>query len=198
MLKFASNELFIASMKPSKGSIYWIASPLDINSSNFIQSSLVVPIFYNFGKNSLKIAQPYYSIQPETVVEIGVQIGKDQVLSISNEEIEFIPLQEIAQNKVTITIENKNLKSGFYTIKNGDTPLKHIAFNYNRNESDLNYTSLEPLTASNENITIASSIGNLFDEYYSEQKINWLFKWFLAFSILFLLIEMLILKYFKT
>mgnify|MGYP000182441634 FL=1 len=89
------------------------------------------------------------------------------------------------------------LKSGFYNIKNGNETLQTIAFNYNRNESHLSYSDIEQLIKNNNNVSISSSIDNVFNKIYNQQKINWLFKWFLAFSILFLLIEMLLLKYFK-
>ena len=109
----------------------------------------------------------------------------------------FWSLQEISQNKVSITLPNNDLQSGFYFIKNGKEIIKTIALNYSRNESLLNYATEEMITNSYNSVTIASTIDHLFDEIYQQQKINWLFKWFLAFSVLFLLIEMLLLKYFK-
>ena len=121
----------------------------------------------------------------------------DNVLKISNEQSEFIPQQVISTNKVKLTIDGTNLKSGFYTIKNNQNNIKTIAFNYNKEESDLTYMDLDPLVKNNKNVSIATSIDSFFDEIYSQQKINWLFKWFLAFSVLFLFIEMLLLKYFK-
>ncbi|MBP8792358.1 MAG: BatA domain-containing protein [Lutibacter sp.] len=197
ILSYASNEAFISSMKLNNSNFYWVAAALQTENSNFTNSSLIVPVFYNFAKQSLKTAQSYYPIQPETSVEIGVQIGKDNVLSIQNNEKEFIPLQEISQNKVSITLPNNDLQSGFYFIKNGKEIIKTIALNYSRNESLLNYATEEMITNSDNSVTIASTIDHLFDEIYQQQKINWLFKWFLAFSVLFLLIEMLLLKYFK-
>ncbi|MBI9041211.1 BatA domain-containing protein [Lutibacter sp.] len=194
ILKLDSNEPFITSIN---GSLYWIASPLNKETSNFTQSSLIVPIFYNFAKNSLRSAELYYTIQTENTIEILTTIEKDNVLKIASETSEFIPLQEISQNKVTLKMDSANLKSGFYTVKTNTNTIKTIAFNYNREESNLNYLELEPLIKNAENVSISSNLDNFFDEIYNDQKINWLFKWFLAFSVLFLLIEMLLLKYFK-
>ena len=139
----------------------------------------------------------YYTITPETTIDIKASLNKDAILKVSNGTTEFIPLQQVAQNKVTITIENTILKSGLYTIYSKEKTLKTVAFNYNRAESDLSYMDLNTLQSNNKNIQISSSIDDLFDEINNQQKINWLFKWFLAFSVLFLLIEILILKYFK-
>jgi hypothetical protein len=75
--------------------------------------------------------------------------------------------------------------------------LATISLNYNREESDANYADLKSLAGNAENVTVSASIEDLFNEIGNLQKINWLFKWFLAFSVLFLFIEMLLLKYFK-
>ena len=197
ILSYASNEPFISSNKLNSSTFYWVASSLNIENSNFINSPLIVPVFYNFAKQSLKTSQLYYSFQPSTIIEIGTHIGKDNVLSIENEQENFIPLQEISQNKVTITLPNTDLKSGFYFIKNAENTIKTIALNYNRKESLLNYMDDSIISNDSNSASIATSISNLFDEISQQQKINWLFKWFLAFSVLFLLIEMLLLKYFK-
>jgi len=157
----------------------------------------VVPVFYNFAKNSLRASELYHTINPETTIEIKTTIGKDEVLKISNDQIEFIPLQTISQNKVTINLENTISTSGFYTVLNNNKPLQTLAFNYDNKESNLQYANLESIINSNKNIKISTSVDDIFTDISDQQKINWLFKWFLAFSVLFLFIEMLILKYFK-
>jgi hypothetical protein len=197
IINFDSNEPFISSINKKSSTIYWFSSPLNKNFSNFTQSSLIVPIFYNFAKHSLKTSQLYYTVNLDKEIEIKTSLGKDQVLTISNESTEFIPLQTVSQNKATLKLNDNSLKSGFYNIKNGNETLQTIAFNYNRNESHLSYSDIEQLIKNNNNVSISSSIDNVFNKIYNQQKINWLFKWFLAFSILFLLIEMLLLKYFK-
>jgi hypothetical protein len=197
VLKLDSNEAFLTAIKNNNNAVYLFSSPLKKEVSNFMQSPLIVPVFYNFAKNSLKNTRLYYTIQPENTVEIITNIAKDNVLKVLNNDNEFIPLQEITPNKVILKIDGTDLKSGFYNLTSNDKIIKTIAFNYNREESELNYLNLASLFKNSENIVINTAIDNFFTEMYNEQKINWLFKWFLAFSVLFLLIEMLLLKYFK-
>ncbi|MGV8945683.1 MAG: BatA domain-containing protein [Lutibacter sp.] len=197
ILKFDNKQPFISSEKIKNGFFYWISSPLNKEISNFTQSPLVVPIFYNFAKNNLKTDQLYYIIAPENNIEIITSIGKDEVLKISNETNEFIPLQKVSQNKVVMTLQDLVLQSGFYKVTNNNNVLKTIAFNYNREESEGNYADIKSLVADAKNVTVSTSIDALFNEIGQQQKISQLFKWFLAFSVLFLFIEMLILKYFK-
>jgi hypothetical protein len=197
ILKFDKNSAFISSTKIGNGTLYWVASPLNKSISDFTQSPLVVPIFYNFSKTSLKTSQLYYTIAPENNIEIKASIGKDEVLKISNETGAFIPLQKVSQNKVDLMLSDVPIQSGFYKVSIGSNVLKTVALNYNREESDANYANLKSLAGNAENVTVFSSIDDLFDEIENQHKINWLFKWFLAFSVLFLFIEMLLLKYFK-
>lgn len=197
ILKFDNNSSFISSTKTKNGIFYWVASPLNKSISDFSQSPLVVPIFYNFSKTSLKTTQLYYTIEPENNIEIKANIGKDQVLKISNETGAFIPLQKVSQNKVDLMLSDVPIQSGFYKVSIGSNVLKTISLNYNMEESIANFADLKSLAGNAENVTVSSSIDDLFDEIENQHKINWLFKWFLAFSVLFLFIEMLLLKYFK-
>jgi hypothetical protein len=194
ILTLDNNNPFIASLN---NNVYWIASPLNTSISNFTQSPLVIPIFYNFAIKSIKTNQLYYTINANTTIEIATNIGKDEVLKISNGNTTFIPLQKVTQNKVILNIENNNLQSGFYTVLNNNNVVETIALNYNTSESKLNYTPVETLAENTKNVTVSGSVDEIFKEINNQHKINWLFKWFLAFSALFLFLEMLILKYFK-
>jgi len=199
IIELDDNHSFISSIKTFRGTTYVISSPLNIEVSDFIQSPLVVPIFYNFAKNSLKYAKLYSIISSKNEIEVKTTINKDHVLKVTHENNtdEFIPLQTILQNKVVLNFQDYIQQSGFYKISNGDTTIKTIAFNYNRKESDLNIANIETLAKNNKGVHIAPSIDAVFNEINNQQEINWLFKWFLTFSVLFLLLEMLILKYFN-
>lgn len=197
ILKLDDDSPFISSKDFKNSSVYWVASPLNKNVSNFSQSSLIVPVFYNFAKQNLQSSELYYTISPSNTIDILTTIGKDEVLKVSNTVSEFIPLQTISQNKVRLNFEDAIKKSGFYNIISGDKIIQTITFNYDRDESNLNYLDLEPLVLNNNKVSIGTSIETIFTNIHNEQKINWLFKWFLAFSVLFLFIEMLILKYFN-
>jgi len=197
IIKLDNNQSFISSKETKNGTIYFISSPLNNDISDFTQSPLVVPIFYNFAKNSLKTTQLYYTIAKNTELEITTSLEKDQVLKISSKNSEFIPLQTSSQNKVVFNIQNQLLESGFYAILNENTKIKTVAFNYNREESKQQIIDIETLFKAKNNVSFSTSVADSLSKINNQQKINWLFKWFLAFSVLFLLIEMLILKYFN-
>jgi hypothetical protein len=192
-----TKDAYISSSKSKNGTLFWIASSLDNSLSNFTQSPLVVPIFYNFAKSGLTPSNLYETIAFENSIDILTSIKKDQILKIKNNNLTFIPLQKISQHKVNINFKNQHLEQGFYNVFNEGEPVKTIAFNYNTNESNLTDFSFSPKLTTNKKVTISTSIASVFNTINKEQKINWIFKWFLAFSVLFLFIEMLILKYFN-
>ncbi len=193
IIQLDNNHTFISAIKNNNSYIYWVSSPLN----NDLPASIIVPLFYNFARNSLKNNQLYYTIGRDNEIEIKTELYKDDVLKISNGTNSFIPLQNILQNKVRLSLNNNISQSGIYSIERDNSLLKNIAFNYNREESHLNYSNIEHIANNNKNVSIATSIASIFNELNENQKINWVFKWFLAFSVLFLLIEMLLLKYFN-
>jgi hypothetical protein len=198
ILSFENKETFISEINRSKGTVYWFASPLNTKSSNFVNSPLIVPVFYNFGKQSYRISQLYYTLGDENTIEVKTSIKKDEVLKIIGESTDFIPLQEVSNNKVRLTTSDQPVKSGFYKITNKTKTLKNIAFNYNRQESVLIYQDLQSEFKNMENVTISNSVKETFTELKEQRDIKPLFKWFLGMAVLFLLLEIFILKYFKV
>lgn len=198
IISLENGRPFISEIKNSKGSVYVFSSSLDNSISNFKSSPLIVPILYNFGKYSFEIPQLYYTIEKENVIEINTSIKKDEILKLKNESNEFIPLQQVFYNKVQLTTNELPNESGFYNITSNNSTLRSVSYNYNRKESDLNYTNLRELFKDNKNITISNSIKETFTKLNEQQEIKPLFKWFLALAILFLLLEIFILKFFKV
>jgi hypothetical protein len=198
VLSFENQTNFVTEVKSNNTSTYLFSAPINNTISNFKNSPLIVPLFYNFGKYSYNLPQLSYIIGLENTIEINTHIKKDEILSLENEKMDFIPLQEVQYNKVKLKTLEEPSKSGFYKIKKEQETLRTIAFNYNREENNLNYTDLNEVFKNQKNIYISKSINNTFSQLSKQQEINSIFKWFLALAILFLLLEMCILKFFKV
>ena len=198
ILTFENNQPFIQQFNKKNGNVFLIASPLSRESSNFINSPLVVPVFYNFAQSSFKQSDIFYRLHKENNIDIEITTNKDDVLTIASKESTFIPLQRKFQNKVRITTNDKPEKNGFYHIlKNKDT-LETIAFNNPKSESSLSFLDLNELKNENSNITVSDSITSVFNNLNKKNEVHWLWKWFLALAIVSLLLEILILKFYKT
>jgi len=175
---------------------YLFAAPLNTKNSNFKQAPLIVPALYNIAKSTLKSGTPYYLIGEDNTIDLPLNIGKDDVLKLENNGGSFIPIQQIKSNKVSIQTNTLPSQSGFYTVKNKQEvlPIK-LAYNYSRTESIMDYHKVALLE--NKYLKTETSVINTLNEINSASQIGTLWKWFVIFAILFLLVELLILKYFK-
>ena len=197
ILEFENEQPFISQVPILEGNVFLFTAAIDNENSNFKNSPLIVPVFYNFGKQSYKHSELNYRIGDQNEIEVKTQLNKDDILKIENENGSFIPLQKIGNTSVKIDIQNQPLKDGFYALKNKETVLKNIAFNYHRKESDLTYSNLDSLVKNYSNVNYYSNTEEALMQVNNAGKINNLWQFFLITAILFLCIEMLILKFLK-
>ncbi len=176
-----------------KSGIYAFSSALNTQNSNFKSSPLIVPVFYNIGKQSLKLPQIYYTIGEPNTIAIDAVLGQDEILTLASEETSVIPLQKTYSKSVVLETEDYPRTSGILNVNNKEQLIQNISFNYNRSESNLIYHDLQILTGSN----ISNSLATTISDIKTNANVNALWKWFVIFALVFLIIEMLLLKYLK-
>ncbi|MEJ6791262.1 MAG: BatA and WFA domain-containing protein [Lacinutrix sp.] len=189
ILEFEDGKPFLS----ENNNAFVFTSALNKNNSNFQDINLIVPTFYNISKRSLKLANLYYTIGTENAFDIVTELQQDAVLTLVNENSKVIPRQQYFNNKVTITTIGIPENSGIYNIKNKAEIIENVSYNYNREESKLVYQKFSNL----DKVNISNSISDAFNTIKSDTKVNELWKWFVILALLFLIIEMLILKFFK-
>jgi hypothetical protein len=194
IVSFENNTPFISQLSNSK--TYFISSALNQKNSNFLNSPLIVPVFYNFGEMSFKYPKIAYRIEQENTIEIETKMRKNEILAIAKNDISFIPLQQTYQNKVILTTKEQPLKAGFYSVLKENTKIKNLAFNYPKEESLLNFLDINTLKEINKNTSVSSSIHDVFKEINKNNEVHWLWKWFLALAIVSLFLEIFILKFY--
>ncbi len=189
ILSYENGQSFLSGMDQA----YRFSAALNDDNSNFKNSPLIVPVLYNIGKQSLKMGNLYYEIASENRIDIPVTLTQDEILSLDDGENSVIPLQRTYANKVALTTNDYPEKAGIISVKNNERILKNMSFNYNRSESQLRYLNLENLTG----VTVSDSVATAIDDIKSASNVNELWKWFVIFALIFLLIELLILKFLK-
>lgn len=122
-----------------------------------------------------------------------MQLGKDQVLHIKKTSIDIIPQQRNFNSHVEINTGTIALESGNYEISSTTSAIRNISFNYDRRESDLTYTNISKF----ENISIYDTVEEYFSKSNAAMQVTALWKWFIIFALIFLAIEMLLIKFFK-
>tara|TARA_R110002126_G_C10490123_1_gene503597 strand:+ start:9249 stop:11198 length:1950 start_codon:yes stop_codon:yes gene_type:complete len=196
IISFENNTPFISELNSTNNKVYWVSSSLSKENSNFLNSPLIVPVFYNFGKLSFQHSKLYYYLDDENKIDVEINLKKDEILTINNGKTTAIPPQQTYQNKVTITTENNPLEAGFYAIISKKDTLQTIAFNTPKEESLLQFLDLNAVSKENSTIHFSSSIADVFTDLNKKNEVHWLWKWFLALAIVSLLLEILILKFY--
>jgi hypothetical protein len=189
ILSFEDNKPFLVQSKNT----FVFAASLNAENSNFMDSPLIVPTIYNIGRQSLKLPKLYYHIGENNTFDVNTTMQQDAILKLKYNDVEIIPQQQTFSNKVSITTSETPEMAQTYAITNNNETLEHISYNYNRSESNLNYQDLSSV----KNSSISNSLPQILTNIKSDNNINALWKWFVIFALLFLIIEMLILKYFK-
>ncbi len=198
LLEFADKNTFISEINYKNSKIYWVASPLDSQVSNFVSSPLIVPVFYNFGLQIKEMNTAYYTIGNTNEIVVPNKNEKEEILEISNSESRFIPLQMKTSNQIKITTDTNPEKDGIYNIKSKDLFLQNIAFNYDRKESNLSYFEIKKSIEHFKNATYFSSVSQGINTINDKNKKHNLWQLFIIFVLLFLGIEILLQKFLKS
>ena len=176
--------------------IYVFAGALNVQNTNFTNAPLIVPTLYNIGAQSKVIPDISYTIGKENTYDIAIQLQEDAVLQFNPKENPAqvqIPLQQSYGNRVAITTTDIPDKQGIYDIRYKDSLLTQVSYNYDRKESTLRYQQLQ----GGNDIIVQNTIEQLFDDLSQADTVNSLWKWFIIFALLFLVAELLILKFLK-
>ncbi|MEL4308293.1 BatA domain-containing protein [Joostella sp. CR20] len=189
VISYADSTPFLA----ENNRVYTFTSSLNKEGSNFQQSPLIVPTMYNIAKQSISLPALYYTIGNSNTFNVKVNLFKDEIVAIENDESSFIPLQQNFGNYTSITTSEMPNTAGNFDVLKDKTPISMVSYNINRNESDLNYLDINTIQPEKSFKDIAS----VFKNVKSENNVDELWKWFVIFALIFLCIELLILKYFK-
>lgn len=189
VLSFNNGEAFLM----EEGNAFLFSAPLNKDNSNFQGSPLIVPTFYNMGNLAVSIEQLYYVLGEEQMISLPVNLQQDNILKLVSEDYSFIPRQQSFQNKVQLFLEENMDLAGHYGVLKDSTIIKTLALNLDRKESSPQYRELD----CPKGFIIQQDIPQMIEEIRSSGEVTVLWKWFVIFALVFLLTEMLILKFFK-
>ncbi|MAZ73906.1 MAG: hypothetical protein CMC70_12250 [Flavobacteriaceae bacterium] len=189
VLKFEDGSPFIT----QSGTVYTSTAPLRTENSNFKNSPLIVPTLYNMAQQSLPLSKLYLTAGKTNTFAVPAQLIQDEILTLKDSISSFVPLQQTKATHVVITTTEVPTKAGIFQIKNKDQYIEDISYNYSRKESTLQYQDLDTW----DGVRSYASIEAMFDTLSEENSINSFWKWFVIFALLFLILEMLVLKFYK-
>ncbi|SDS50373.1 N-terminal double-transmembrane domain-containing protein [Gillisia sp. Hel1_33_143] len=172
---------------------YTFTAPLNIDNSNFQQSPLIVLSFYNIGLSALQPTQLYYTLGKNNIIDIPIKKSGDNILTLKTESQSFIPRQQQFEDQIKINTKEFPEQAGNYEVIYGNTVVYDISYNVDREESILNKIRLE----NDSKIQEIKSVPEFTKISGFTQEVDSFWKWFVTFALFFLIIETLLLKYFK-
>jgi|GEM_PF-73444 len=193
VLSYDDQTPFLASVSNKLGNVYVFTAAINKTNSNFQNSPLIVPTFYNMAQNSGKTGISAIMIGENQSLLLDALLSKDEVLTVKNETSDFIPMQQLLNNKVKLSFGDYPEEAGNFAVYKNDKNLKNISFNHARTESNLSLQN----KAIADDFTAADSVATVYNDIKSERTANELWKWFIIGTLIFLLTELLIQKFIK-
>ncbi len=197
LLSYNDETPFLTAIQNGISSVYVFAAPINKANSNFQNSPLIVPTFFNMAQSTKKTGVNAITIGENQAFIIEALLSKDEIVSIKNDtknsSERFIPVQQILNNKVKLTFNDNPKEAGNFGVFNTNEKIENISFNYSRTESDLQ----NPNTNIADDFKEISDIETVFNTLQADRTNNQLWKWFVILTLLFITFEVLIQKFVK-
>ncbi len=201
ILSTNTGSSLVSKFDAGKGFIYLQAVPLNIAFSDLQAKAIFAPMVYNcavYKKNNQPL---YYTIGNDNLLELKNEIANgESVYKLSNEKNEFIPENRSVGNTVLLRINTTLPSDGHYSISANNKNLGVAAFNFDRTESNLKFADKDELkkrfTQKNQ-LILDNTRANLAAEVKQIKDGILLWKLCVILSLLFLLIEVLLIRFWK-
>ncbi|MDR7370718.1 BatA and WFA domain-containing protein [Flavobacterium aquidurense] len=193
VLSYEDQSVFVTMIQNPVSGITIFSAPINTANSNFQQSPLIVPLFYKMAQNNQKTGVTALIIGNNPPYFVDVLLTKDAILEVKGTEDSFIPIQQILNKKVKLTFNDFPETAGNYTVFDKKEPIENLSFNYKRTESDLRQVNTNVIS----DFKTADTISTIFNTLQTERTDSQIWKWFVIFALLFLALEMAIIKFVK-
>ena len=205
LITYRDGSTFLGQYNIGEGHLYLCSAPLDTEFSNLVRSGEVfVPMLFRMALSS-GVARPVaYVIGQDEVIEIpNTLTDAETVYRMTGENIEFIPEQRGLGPKVILNVHNQISEAGYYDLLLDEPdPLERFAFNFDRRESDLRYLASGELAAQLQHDQISIVEADLRTDFASligeRNKGVVLWRWGIILALLFLGLEVLLLRFWKS
>lgn len=190
-----------------EGQLIVFGFPLSTLNREFALDQLFVPLVYSLTINSLPRQKLSYKIGKDSYATIpGQLIPELTSLTIRSADStrEFIPATTLLPgNQLKFDLTSFFRDAGHYLVQSGGKTISAVSMNYDRSESDFDFYSPSELEAEIgkngiRNTSVIEVQNKNFEQVYGEIRHGKkLWKLFLVFTLLFLLTEVIIIRFWK-
>lgn len=207
ILTYENGQIATLQVKYEKGKMYFFGFPIHPENSNFYSHPLFVSVFYRIFQQSLWTPDMYYMLNPNVSISVTLDTIKSEkpfeLKNFKNQSV-HIPLQQIRLGELIAMPMIQDMEDGIYSLTQNGKTITNLAFNYSRKESETNFYTTDEIikilkTNGNNVKTFDSEDVNILKQEISqESKGVQLWKWLVLLSVLMLLLEMAIIRFWKV
>ncbi|RYE08279.1 MAG: hypothetical protein EOP44_02885 [Sphingobacteriaceae bacterium] len=140
LMEIPGKTAFLSVYQSGKGKVYLSAVPADETFSNLPRHALFVPMLFRMALLSGHDQPLFYTLGENELLEVApVNQAADQPLHLQKGNVSVIPDVRREEGKTQLYVADQIRETGNYKLVLKDSVLAQIAFNDNRQESDLNY-----------------------------------------------------------
>ena len=206
LISLQNGTSFFTLSKIGNGNILNFASQLGKDWTNFTENSLFVPIMYKIAMLGGQMNRLSYIIGVDKDIAINDLTAfseGDIRIRDANDNFEVIPMVVMHSNRALIRLYDELPGAGFYTINKGDKVIETTAWNDNRKESKMKFLDREEvdklLKDNGLNVLAVMKSDEIHSDDVMEMMIrrSMLWKSFILLSLITMLIEILVLRFWK-
>ncbi len=207
LVSLLSGDDFLSKKNIGSGQFYILSVGLDESFGNFASHLLFVPVMHGVASKGSSIENLFYTLGKNHNITLNIDnsIVSESPFFLSSPHTQpyIIPGQKHKNGKLVLSLKDVILMNGYYNLMASDSIISVIAFNYNRDESEMKYNDIDEITEMFEKSDLVYfTILNTSDPNYSEiinalQKESDFWKLFIIFALSVIFIEILILRFWK-
>lgn len=205
LLENAESLIELSSKRPylsRSGSIFFLSGPIDDIATTFHKHSLFLPVLYQLSIFNQVPPVLAFNLDSRSIVLETDSLFQNGKTRLSGEYGSFVPSFRFTKNSVVLEVPDVLEEPGNYHLINDQDTLRSIAFNISKQESDIRAYSLaelEEIIAGNPRVSVELIVDerDLAEPGGTEDGRIPLWKYALILALIFMVTEIILLRFFK-
>ena len=206
LISMQNGEPFFVMSRKGQGNVFMLATRLSADWTNFADNAMFVPVMYKIAMMGSCTDKLSYTIGIDKDLFVNdltaFSEGDVRMRDIQN-TFEMIPMVEMRNNRAMLRLFDELPGAGFYTVNKGEEVISTTAWNDNRKESVMKFVDRDDLSelfkdkGLNVLMVMKSEEIRSGDVMAMMVRKSMLWRTFIIIALITLLIEILILRFWK-
>jgi hypothetical protein len=201
IISFKNGQPFLTQFTSNQGRLMYFSCAFQSDRSSFQRHAIFVPVMYKIAMSSMRTNLPLSYTTSSGVITIPLDSAiATSVYFLKNDDKEIYPDQRVINNQLILTLPKGEISAGFYDLMTRNNTVSSFALNLDKRESLMDrYPTYElrKMFYGHKNVTVsddvsAAEFGSALKQQYEGTD---LWKYALILVLLFLLCEVLILRF---